>query len=139
MPGDSSRTGSLNISSDPDEIAPLLDELEKILEMSRLDEMSAFHLRCAVVEVVNNCVQHAYKNKAGQPIKVKYHIDVDHVRIGVSDRGPAFSGPHGSDETSPMDKCGRGYEIINSWVSSLHFERKCSWNTCWLVKKVQKV
>ena len=103
--------------------------------MSSLDEMSAFHLRCAVVEVVNNCIQHAYNNKSGQPIKIVYHIDIDRVRVGVSDRGPAFLGPLEADETTFKDGSGRGFEIINAWVSNLDFEPKNNWNTCWLVKK----
>ncbi len=138
MPDFIIRTGSLSLSSDPREIKQLLDRLEKILEMSSLDEMSAFHLRCAVVEVVNNCIQHAYQNKAGQPIEIAYHIDVDGVRVGISDRGPAFLGPPEVADTEPADEFGRGFEIIKAWVSSLSFERKNNWNTCWLEQKTRK-
>lgn len=92
MPGRLNRNGSLSLSSDPRDIDPLLDKLEKILETSSLDEMSSYHLLCAVVEVVKNCIQHAYQNKAGQPIEIAYHIDVDGVRVGISDRARPFCG-----------------------------------------------
>ncbi len=135
MPGRLNRSGSLRLSSNPGDVGQLLDNLEKILQMSSLDEMSAFHLRCAVVEVVNNCIQHAYRNQTGHPIEITYLIDIDRVRVGISDRGPAFLGPVEALGTGPADQSGRGFEIINAWVSSLHFERKNNWNTCWLEQK----
>lgn len=138
MPGRLNRNGSLSLSSDPGDIDPLLDKLEKILKTSSLDEMSSYHLRCAVVEVVNNCIQHAYQNKAGQPIEITYHIEADRVRVGISDRGPAFLGPSEVADTEPADEFGRGFEIINAWVSSLSFKRKNNWNTCWLEQKTRK-
>ncbi len=137
MPGRLIRSGSLSFTSDPEDIEQLLDKLENILDISCLDEMSAFHLRCAVVEVVNNCIQHAYQNEARHPIEITYLIDIDRVRVGISDRGPAFLGPAEVLETRPADQSGRGFEIINAWVSSLHFERKNNWNTCWLEQKSQ--
>lgn len=138
MPDFIIRTGSLSLSSDPREIKQLLDRLEKILEMFSLDEMSAFHLRCAIVEVVNNCIQHAYQNEAGHPIEITYLIDIDRVRVSISDRGPVFFGPVKVLGTGPGDESGRGFEIINAWVSSLYFERKNNWNTCWLEQKSKK-
>ena len=135
MPSRLSRNGSLHLSSDPEDVEQLLDKLEKILETSGLDEMSAFHLRCAVIEVVNNCIQHAYQNKHGQPIEVTYIIEADSVRIGVFDRGPDYLGPSAVSESAPIEESGRGFEIINAWVSSLQFERINDWNVCWLEQK----
>lgn len=138
MPNCVNRSGSLCLSSDPEDVEQLLDKLEKMLEKSGLDEMSAFHLRCAVIEVVNNCIQHAYQNEPGQPIEITFQMDRDSVRIGVSDRGPAYRGPPGVTETTPTDESGRGYAIINAWVSGLHFEHKNNWNTCWLEQKIPR-
>lgn len=139
MPGRLNLSGSLSISSNPGEVEQLLDKLEKILEMSSLDQMSAFHLLCAVVEVVNNCIQHAYQNKAGLPIEIVYHIDVDRVRVGVSDCGPVFVGPAELPDSELADEYGRGFKIINAWVSSWYFERKNNWNTCWLEQKPKRL
>jgi serine/threonine-protein kinase RsbW len=138
MLGRLKRSGLLSLSSNPGDVDQLLDSLEKMLQMSSLDEMSAFHLRCAVVEVVNNCIQHAYQNEAGHPIEIIYFIAIDRVRVGVSDRGPAFLGPVEVLGTGRAEESGRGFEIINAWASSLHFERKNKWNTCWLEQKPQK-
>jgi anti-sigma regulatory factor (Ser/Thr protein kinase) len=137
MPEPIPPSGSLSLSSDPKNVEQLLNSLESILTKSCLDEMSAFHLRCAIVEVVNNCIQHAYMNKSGQPIEITYELGPDRVQVTISDRGPAFSEPVGATEGSLLGESGRGLQIINAWVSSLKFERKNDWNICLLEQRPQ--
>ena len=129
-------SGLLSISSDPHDVEELLTSLEDLLTKSRLDEMSAFHLRCAVVEVVNNCIQHAYMNKTGQPIQVSYKLSDDRVQIVVSDKGRAFLEPKEISEVTPMSESGRGLLIIRAWVTKLRFERLDEWNICELEQRV---
>ena len=129
-------SGLLSISSNPHDVEQLLISLEELLAKSRLDEMSAFHLRCAVVEVVNNCIQHAYANKTGQPIRVSYQLGHDRVQIVISDKGPAFLEPKETSEADPMSESGRGLQIIRAWVTKLRFERRDEWNVCELEQKV---
>ncbi len=132
MPERVSQTGSLSLTSDPLAVGLLLDELDNILSESGLGEMSAFHLRCAVVEVVNNCIQHAYQQEAGQPIEISYTVLPDRVQVLVSDRGLVFDGRRNPLVEEPMDASGRGLKIINAWVSKLQFEHKNGWNVCLL-------
>ena len=129
-------SGLLRISSNPQDVELLLTSLENLLAKSRLDEMSAFHLQCAVIEVVNNCIQHAYLNKAGQPIRVSYQLDADGVKIVVSDKGLAFLEPEETAEADPMSESGRGLQIIRARVSKLRFERVDEWNFCELEQKI---
>ena len=129
-------SGLLSISSNPQDVEQLLTSLEDLLAKSRLDDMSAFHLRCAVIEVVNNCIQHAYLHKTGQPIRVSYQLDYDRVKIVVSDRGHAFLEPEETSEADPMSESGRGLQIIRAWVSKLRFERVDEWNFCELEQKI---
>lgn len=126
--------GCINLSSNPVDVDLLLDRLDTILDASCLDEMSAFHLRCAVVEVVNNCIQHAYMGEPGQPIEISYELKPDCVQMRVLDWGPAFDGLTTSPATIPINQSGRGLEIINAWVNKLQFERKNNWNECFLEK-----
>lgn len=129
-------SGLLRISSNPQDVELLLTSLENLLAKSRLDEMSAFHLQCAVIEVVNNCIQHAYLNKTGQPIRVSYQLDAAGVKIVVSDKGLAFLEPEETAEADPMSESGRGLQIIRAWVSKLRFERVDEWNFCELEQKI---
>ena len=129
-------SGLLSISSNPHDVEQMLTSLEDLFAKSRLDEMSAFHLRCAVVEVVNNCIQHAYLNKTGQPIRVSYEIEADRVHITVSDKGRAFLEPKETSEITPMSESGRGLQIIRAWVTKLRFERRDEWNVCELEQRI---
>jgi len=129
-------SGLLSIRSNPQDVEQLLTSLEDLLAKSRLDDMSAFHLQCAVIEVVNNCIQHAYLNKPGQPIRVSYQLDDDRVKIVVSDKGLAFLEPEETSEADPMSESGRGLQIIRAWVSELRFERVDEWNFCELEQKI---
>lgn len=128
-------SGLLSISSDPHDVEKLLTSLEDLLAKSCLDEMSAFHLRCAVVEVVNNCIQHAYLNKTGQPIQVSYQLGDDRVQIAISDKGRAFQEPKDTSDIVPMSESGRGLQIIRAWVTELKFERRDEWNVCELEQR----
>jgi anti-sigma regulatory factor (Ser/Thr protein kinase) len=138
MPKSISQSGSLSLSSDPVDVERLLTSLESILGASCLDTMTAFHLRCAVVEVVNNCIQHAYSNQPGQPIEISYDLGVDRVQIAVADRGPEFLGSTEASAAEIMSESGRGLQIINAWVSTLRFERNDGWNVCRLEQWVTK-
>ena len=128
--------GSISLSSDPHDVEQLLTSLESILVESCLDEMSAFQLRCAVIEVVNNCIQHAYRGEPGQPIEVVYKLCSDSVQIDVSDRGRVYRGPTASSDISPMGDSGRGLQIIKAWVSTLKFEHRDGWNVCRLEQRM---
>jgi len=135
MPDFIDKYGSLSLSSDPGEVEGFLTGLERILENSCLDEMSAFQLRCAVVEVVNNCIQHAYMEEAGHPIEITYVLGANRVQISVSDRGNKFPGLTVAAPSAPMSESGRGLEIVNAWVSELRFERNGEWNVCLLEQR----
>jgi len=129
--------GTISLSSDPRDVEHLLTHLKGLLAASCLDEMSAFHLQCAVVEVVNNCIQHAYMNQTGKPIEISYELKPDLVQIFISDKGPAFLGPTESSEVAPMGESGRGLQIIGAWVSFFSFERENDWNICRLEQVVK--
>lgn len=127
-------SGLIEILSNATEVDSLLNQMEDLLEDSCLDTMSAFRLRCAVVEVVNNCIQHAYDSDDGQPIRIAYKEDSSGVEFTVSDRGRAFDGVTGMSESGPSDESGRGLEIIRAWVSAVQFKRQDGWNHCRLAQ-----
>lgn len=130
------RNSFLSLSSKAEEVGLLLDWLDGILADSDLDQMSAFRFRCAVVEVVNNCIQHAYENKAGRPIELDYRLEPDRVQVSIYDQGSVFGGQPAHFVSEPMAESGRGFEIINAGVSKLQYERKDGWNICRLEQRI---
>ena len=121
---------SLNLTSNPREIELLLDTLDAVLEKSKLGELPAFRFRCAVIEVVNNCIRHAYKDEPSHPINITIQLQADHLTLVVRDRGPVFTGPVGTPQSDPFAESGRGFEIINAGVNKVNFSHQDGWNSC---------
>lgn len=121
---------SLNLTSDPRKIELLLETLDAILEKSKLGELPAFGFRCAVIEVINNCIRHAYKDDPGHPINIVIQLQPDQLVVVVKDRGPVFTGPEGAPKSDPLAESGRGFEIINAGVSKVNFSHQEGWNSC---------
>ena len=130
MPRSMTESRSLNLTSDPREIELLLDTLDAVLEKSKLGELPAFRFRCAVIEVVNNCIRHAYKDESGHPIKITIRLQADRLTLVVRDRGPVFTEPVGTPQSDPFAESGRGFEIINAGVSKVNFSHQDGWNSC---------
>jgi anti-sigma regulatory factor (Ser/Thr protein kinase) len=121
---------SLSLTSNPREIEYLLEALDVILEKSKLEELPAFGFRCAVIEVVNNCIRHAYKDEPSHPINITIQLQPGHLTLVVKDRGSVFTGPVGTPQSDPLAESGRGFEIINAGVSKVDFSHQDGWNSC---------
>ena len=118
----------LQLDSRPEEVNRLLEWLEPGLLNAGLDEMSAFSLRCAVVEIVNNSIEHAYNGEPGHPLQLRLIDSSDELSIEVRDQGPEFHPPEAGEASDPMALSGRGFEIVRAWVDALDFERDEGWN-----------
>ena len=132
MPRSMTESCSLNLTSNPREIELLVETLDAVLEKSKLGELPAFRFRCAVIEVVNNCIRHAYRDEPGHPIKITFQLKADHLSLVVRDSGPVFTGPVGTPPSDPFAESGRGFEIINAGVSKVNFSHQGGWNSCQL-------
>lgn len=113
----------LKLTSDREAIEGLLDWLGSRLEGGPLQAMPAFHLQCAVVELVNNSVQHGYRNRRGQPLEIAIRQHEHEVEVEVRDWAPAFTCEPALDMADPMARSGRGLAIIRAWVDDINFER----------------
>ena len=130
MPRSMTEGHSVNLTSNPKEIELLLEPLDAVLEKSKLGELPAFRFRCAVIEVINNCIRHAYRDEPGHPINITIRLQANRLTLVVRDRGPVFTGPVGTPQSDPFAESGRGFEIINAGVSKVNFSHQDGWNSC---------
>jgi anti-sigma regulatory factor (Ser/Thr protein kinase) len=124
----------ITLDSRPEETDRLLDWLEPVLSDSGLDPSGAFGVRCAIVELVNNAILHAYGSRPGFPIDVRVELADDRVVAEVRDRGPHFDGPASSGPADLMSESGRGFDIIEAFVDCLAFLKDGDWNVCRVIK-----
>ena len=124
----------ISLDSRAGEVYRLLDWLEPLLAQSEFDEIARFNLQCAIVEIVNNTIQHAYGGQPGMPLEVRLELTDEHATAEIRDQGPPFEGPVQTGETDLLSESGRGFAIIEAWVDHLSFRREGDWNVCRIEK-----
>ena len=122
-------TTSLHIrfTSDPSGLgwhAELEPELVTLVRSAGLDEIAGICLNFAVVEAINNVIEHAYANRPGGPIELHGHHDDKRLTLVLRDRGLPMPLP--LPDGSPADpeaESGRGWQIIRAAFPDVRYER----------------
>ena len=128
-------TSELNLLSNPDEVENVLGWLSDAMAGSQIEEEQFIQFRYAVVEAVNNCIEHGYELQPNRPIKLLCETSNDWVSVTIQDQGVPFSIPDDpGHDASLTDESGRGLAIIKAWVSSVHTSHAEGWNTTKLVR-----
>jgi serine/threonine-protein kinase RsbW len=78
-----------------------------------IDGSAAAELTLAIVEAVNNSIEHAYTNEPGHPIALRCLRDRDNIVIEIRDRGELLCQRPENPAMPEWDKPGgRGWAII---------------------------
>lgn len=109
------------LSSDPAEVVHLQLRLASLCDEAGLDELTAFQWTCAIVEAVNNCIEHAYDGEAGHPISLRWELTADAVVVEIRDRGRSMPTPLPERKMNLEAQSGRGLHIIRQWTDSAVF------------------
>ncbi|MCK5918104.1 MAG: ATP-binding protein [Cocleimonas sp.] len=78
-----------SITSDFSEVRKLSSELQYFCDQEQLNSDISGVLELILVEAVNNVIEHAYDNKPGFPIDVKFEAFLTKVVICIKDQGLA--------------------------------------------------
>jgi len=118
---------SLQFHSDPGDLAwyaTVQEELTVFASAARLEPSAEMLLPSAVVEAINNIIQHAYRNESGQPITLTAEHAGGGVTVVLRDRGGPMPLPLPSGAL-PDDaaESGRGWRIIRSVFPDAHYRR----------------
>jgi len=83
----------LFVHSNPAEVPELHAKLSALCAEAGLDYLAGFQLTCAIVEAVNNCIEHAYGEEPGHPITLLWVRRRDRIAVEIRDRGRPMSSP----------------------------------------------
>ena len=124
--------------SSPADIAGLQPTITTLCRDAGLDELAAFQLTSAVVEAVNNCIEHAYAGETGCPIVVTWRRAPDAIIIEIRDHGrplpPSLLEP---GEPPPGEaEAGRGWHIIRNWTDTATYSREADQNVLTLTRRL---
>lgn len=128
----------LDIESRPECIELLSGALHGVCQRALpAAEIARIHL--AMVEAVNNAVEHAYHGEPGHPVRVELELAPDRLNLRVRDYGQpmppgrleavmAFVEPDPADPETWSIR-GRGLAIIKSCMDTVEYEARDGVNT----------
>ncbi|MCO5763722.1 MAG: SpoIIE family protein phosphatase, partial [Chromatiaceae bacterium] len=115
----------LRLYSDPADVAGVQPSLLDLCLEAGLDDMAAFKLTTAIVEALNNCIEHAYGGEPGHPIDLEWTRNAETVGVVIHDRGRPL--PAMVLDPAPLAasdaESGRGWRIIHEWTDAVSYSR----------------
>lgn len=87
-------------------------------------ETSAFAIRLALEEALNNAFKHGNKSDPEKVVTVQYRVDREHIDILVEDQGEGFDPstiPDPTQEENIEIPCGRGITLMRAFMSEVRF------------------
>jgi len=135
------RTGSINLTIDSQFQNVFLVGLavQRICSSIPLSEQAAYEMETAVVEAVNNSIEHACHQQPGHPITIRLNLSEDRVTFVISDAGEAVEYIRempALDETdrSNLPTRGRGVQIMRAVMDEVGYRTNGTLNLLTMVK-----
>ena len=126
-------TEKLNIHSNIEAPAIAADWVKQRCSHAGLEDTPAFQVMTCVVEAVNNCVEHAYRDAPGE-IRIRLFSNVRWLIVQVIDRGPPVTQETAPTDPDPLQIDGRGWFIMQQWMDIAQYRRRNLQNVVTLVK-----
>jgi len=136
------RTGAvtLTIDSHLDHVFLVGVAVNRICTAVDLGEQVAGEIEAAVVEAVNNAIEHAYANRPGHQVDVCVRLEPDCVRVQVCDDGraiPAETWRAAIAEPERLAERGRGLTIMRGCMDDVQYTREAGRNVVTLIKRIR--
>ena len=130
----------IDFTSDPDDIAwhGLIERrLMPLAHAAGFSELTLFGLQLALVEAVNNVIEHAYTMAPNQPIAISGECTKGTLRFQLRDRGRPMPLPLPSGVPAAPDASGgRGWQIIRAGFTEVSYARRDGVNLLTLSRPV---
>lgn len=127
-------TTSIQLESDPAQLAELRSRLNLQCRDAGLLDPVGYQFTTAIIEAVNNIVQHGYRGETGHPITIHWHRVDDTIRVEIRDRGQARPVDFLDHALMPPTGAwsGRGDPIVLAWTDSPVYVRDGDENVLYL-------
>jgi serine/threonine-protein kinase RsbW len=121
------RTGSISLTIDSQFQYVFLVGIavQRVCSWIPLNDQCAFEMETAVVEAVNNSIEHACHNQPGYPITTRMNLRKDRITFVISDGGDAVAGlpemPVLDDQQGGPPERGRGLQIMRAVMDEVAY------------------
>jgi serine/threonine-protein kinase RsbW len=130
----------IDFTSDPGSIAwhGLIEQrLMPLARAAGFSDLAVFGLQLAIVEAVNNIIEHAYRMEPGQCIAIRGEHDTAALRYQLRDRGVPMPLPLPTGApAAPEAPGGRGWQIIRAGFPDVTYARRHGINLLTLSRPV---
>ena len=123
----------LRIHSNSEAPAIAADWVKERCSHAGLEDTPAFQVMTCVVEAVNNCVEHAYRDTPGE-IGIRLFSNARWLVVQILDRGQVAAQHTAPATPDPMQIDGRGLFIMQNWMDIAQYRRRKLQNIVTLVK-----
>lgn len=113
-------------------------QIRDFLRAAGVDDLAAFQIELAVVEVVTNVVRHGCQNQEQVPIMVQVVLADGAVRTTIEDPGAPPPMRPGSAPKDPLAEGGRGIDIIYAVMDEVRHKVVRGGNIIELTKRVNR-
>jgi serine/threonine-protein kinase RsbW len=135
----------LSIVSQLSAVSDLATSARQIVADFGLDEESVFEFELALVEVLNNAIEHAYMLHPDHRVDVVLYDGPGTVTVEVKDQGTQLplqalehARTHGFDTVDATAEGGRGLALVVSLADALGYRPGPPENVFWFSKNKQK-
>ena len=126
-------TAKLNLQSGTEAPATAGDWVMGHCRQAGLGDSTTFRVMTCVVEAVNNCVEHAYRDQPGE-IGIRLFRNAHWLVVQVRDRGEPVERRTAPAEPDPLQIDGRGWYIMQQWMDVAQYRRRRLGNVVTLAK-----
>jgi anti-sigma regulatory factor (Ser/Thr protein kinase) len=121
------RTGSIDLTIDSQfqHVFLVGSAVQRICSWIPLSAQSAFEMEMAVVEAVNNSIEHACHNQSGHPITTRMNLSEGRITFVITDAGDAVTRlpemPALDDHIGGAPERGRGLQIMRAVMDEVAY------------------
>lgn len=115
----------LVIESDPKAARDVQNRVLREVERHGYSNASAFAIRLALEEGLNNAIKHGNRMAREKKVEVAFEIDADQVAITITDEGPGFNPGVIPDPTADenLEKpSGRGIMLMRAYMDEVQYD-----------------
>jgi len=112
------------LKDDREQVEIAVSELLETMARLGFDDGSAFAVRLAVEEAINNGFRHGNKSHPGKVVRLQWEADAAHIVLQVTDEGEGFDPGAVPDPTAEENleiPSGRGLMLMRAYMSEVEY------------------
>ncbi len=109
--------------------------LRRLSQRHQFDQQAAFQLGVCLAEALNNISQHTPACSQQNLVSLRCQIEHRWLTLEVRHQAPAYTLP-GTESVALEDESGRGWLIMQQWLSSVEYQHHQGCNLLLLRKQI---